>query len=819
MHIIRRAVTRAVFSCYNYIMKNIFLISLLTALLIPCAFAQSAQKQTLDAQTAQTAALKQEQNPPEQPQQTEPAESAAPTEAQNAGAAANTAPAEAGALEGEDESAQKIPAQSEEQENKKDTLETPPDKTAASALSVARLPDIKLNENVIRKSVLSYASPQELEEAANLYRSGDIKNALNAYQNAAAQYEAAARPEIAAQAYANAAVLNLYADNLKQASAAAQKASALDEQEPFYKTLEVWTLAAEGQTKKAHKAYDALLFLTADFEYVSNAKNITALSDFYAKDYKNAVPMLQSLYVSNPYIISNVIYFMGRANFNSGDCKTAKTLFEQALSHDNNNYMAQKYLAQCEEKLKLYVPAWQSYADIFSLDSNDKFISEKIKKLSKHLKAPALEYLPYNQSNEIYSKKPDAEKSTPVKVGLFTSRSAQITPLEEFTYVGAADFTVKDEKLGDVLNVEAFISKTIVFDKEHKGAHIKNKWNNAEFSTRRPFIIELQKEGYTFLIKDARANNIFAANLGDKELKGKLLVVPSDEGLLLVNYSGLEDILPSSLMSLTRNIKTPAALEAAATALRTYFLSVLGSGGKNTLFDISDNSPFVTYGGINMQAQYAKEAARATKDAALVKEDNTLAAAGIYRSCGFVTDEGIKNTLQKYDYSFTPVNLFKYTLSNMPQDLFSAPKDPSLWSSVKWIYAMPAKEIESRFKQKYPKLGALKYFEPSQFSPSGRILKMRFYAAKGEAETSFDEADFILSAGTLRSNFFIWTPLGKGSAKEYLFMGTDTGLGGGLCLESANGLANEGKTSAEILEYFYPALKTSTQWQIPKSLI
>ena len=52
--------------------------------------------------------------------------------------------------------------------------------------------------------------------------------------------------------------------------------------------LEVWALAADGQTKKAHKAYDALLFLTADFEYVSNAKNISALADFYAKDYKNA---------------------------------------------------------------------------------------------------------------------------------------------------------------------------------------------------------------------------------------------------------------------------------------------------------------------------------------------------------------------------------------------------------------------------------------------------------------------------------------------------------------------------------------------------
>jgi SpoIID/LytB domain protein len=149
-------------------------------------------------------------------------------------------------------------------------------------------------------------------------------------------------------------------------------------------------------------------------------------------------------------------------------------------------------------------------------------------------------------------------------------------------------------------------------------------------------------------------------------------------------------------------------------------------------------------------------------------------------------------------------------ISNPPKDLISAPQDPTLWSSVKWIYSFPLKDIEARLAQNYAAIGALKSVEPVELSPSGRILAIRFNGKKDSVALPFEEANFILAAGTLRSNFFYMLPFGRGAKPaEYLFVGTDTGLGEGLCSDGAAGMARAGKTAREILKHYYPDLQTS----------
>ena len=145
--------------------------------------------------------------------------------------------------------------------------------------------------------------------------------------------------------------------------------------------------------------------------------------------------------------------------------------------------------------------------------------------------------------------------------------------------------------------------------------------------------------------------------------------------------------------------------------------------------------------------------------------------------------------------------------SNPPADLLSAPKDPTKWSEVKWVYAIPLKDIEKRLKQNY-KIGKLKYFEVSDFSDTGRVLSVRFVGKKGEIELPFKEANFILTAGTLRSDFFTFIPF----KKEVLFIGSDTGAGEGICIAGALGLAGEQKNTKDILKYYYPSYNIGV-WQ------
>ena len=681
---------------------------------------------------------------------------------------------------------------------------------APNALSVNHLPDIKLNNTIITKNVFSYPDYTEFIPAQKALTLGDTQQALQLYTKLAQTQNAGT--EIKLQAALNAAQIYLQRRDYKNAEYFAGLAASADNTDPSAQLFKVWVYSAQGKVKQAKKAAADLLFLTADFEYLASSKLAMAQAYFNAGKKKEAMEILQNLYATNPYIISHAVYLMGRLSFK--DFKISSALFEQALAHDNNNLSAQKYQADIQYKQKQIIPAWQSYASLHILDNNDKTAAKRLKKLTKQLKGEPVNYLFYTKLSELYTKKPLPPQGSPVKIGLYTNYSAQLTPIKSFTFMPGADFTIQEQDKGRLISGEAYTPKAIVFDDKNQGIHIQNKWGAADFSTRKPFVIKLNKEGYSFLLKDIKADNIFAADLSDKELKGSLLVLPQKDGMKLINYTYLEDVLPSFLMSITRGSKRPALLEAAAIVLRTNIQQRLNYTSQ-AQFDIPDNTPYIKYGGVNMQSSFLQDAVQNTKGKVLAvwQNDNLplLAQADIYDACSAVAQDGIKNTDEKINYQFSPANLFKFMFSNPPQDLYSAPQDPTLWSQVKWAYLVPLKEIQTRLKRKY-KTGTLKYFEPAQITPQGRIITMRFKGSKKTVEIPVDEANFILAQGTLRSPFFTYIPF----KKEVLFIGSDTGKGKGLCIDGADGMARRGYSAQQILNYYYPDFKITDKWQPPQ---
>ena len=147
-------------------------------------------------------------------------------------------------------------------------------------------------------------------------------------------------------------------------------------------------------------------------------------------------------------------------------------------------------------------------------------------------------------------------------------------------------------------------------------------------------------------------------------------------------------------------------------------------------------------------------------------------------------------------------------IANPPKDLISAPQDPTQWAQVKWIYMIPAKEMQTRLNFAFNK------FLPTKMDTYGRIEEIAFKTSNKAQILPFKEANQALSLGTLRSNFFFYIPVNKG--QEYLFLGTDTGLGQGLCVDGLKGLSNQGKTYLESLQYYYPNLEVSDRWQSEK---
>lgn len=667
-------------------------------------------------------------------------------------------------------------------------------------LKVNKLPDIKLNEDVLRKSVLFYENNPALKEAFDLYRQGKTEQTLSLLEENATD-----------EALANMALIYLQQGSYQQALKYIDKAIEIknEEEEPVYQLIKIWIYAAQNNYTQAEKEYQKLLFLTADFEYIYSAKLALATSAFFAKKYKEIPSLLENIYSSDPYAISHAAYLIGRVLFDKKSYKSAQTLLSQALIHDNNNYPALIYYGLTQEKLKEFIPAWQSFANILILDSQDKFALDKTKKLSKYLKNRPSAYLFYTKLDDLYSKEPSSIESSIVRLGLFSNKEGDLENIKEFMFTAGQDFVVEDEKLGTILSGKALNPKTITFNPETTSVDINNKWGHKEFSTKRPFAIKMQNNGATFLIKEPITDNIFATNLGDKELKGTLLVVPNQNGMQLINFTTIEDILPSALTHLSKGQKNSEVLEALAIVLRTQIINALIQS-QNAIFDLADNTKEFYYGGINMQTGKNLEAVNKTKDQILVeKETASPAEVQVYQSCSYLTANGVKNTEEKIDYTFSPLNLFKYMISNPPKDLISAPQDPTQWARVKWIYMLPLKDMQTRLNF------AFKEFLPTKMDDYGRIEEILFKTAKKEVNLPFTQANQILSLGTLRSDFFFYIPVNKG--KEYLFLGTDTGSGKGLCVDGLVNFVKQGKTYKETLKYYYPDFEVSNIWQSEKS--
>ncbi len=657
--------------------------------------------------------------------------------------------------------------------------------------------DTQLSQNIIHSNVLDYAQPKELAEVAQKCLSVGPDECFVLYK----AYENAPLATTAARANVELSVLSLQRGQVKQALSYIERAGQLQPDDPFIALLKGWTLISAGKYKKARQAFADMLYLTADFEYASSAKLGTALAYYWEGNPKAAAKDFQYIYTSNPYLISFAAYMMGKiAAGDKSSRKLAPVFLEQSLSHDVHNYPALQLLAKLSEQNKTKpLVSFQYYSTLFGLDPTNKTAFKKLTRYGEKLHKDPADYLFYLRLDQpiVQDVKPVA--SAPIKMALYADRWQNPVALEKVSVMPSGILTVQDEKLGTVLQSPSFVTRVLEFNAESKSIDVKDARGHVEFSTRRPFVLHLEKASKTLLVKDAAAQDPFAANLSDKEIKGDLHVVPTDNGLLLINQTQVEDLIPALLATQAQGVHEEAALRALAVVFRAA-LNEAAQRPTDKPYHITDNDIYFKFKGINLTVPSMTQAAQDSRDLKLSGTD-----LGYYASCGVVSYDRVRNTAARPDYHYSPANVVKYILSNPPSDLYAAPADPTQWSAIRWVYLYEAKDIESRLNER-TKFGRLRSMQPLQLSPNGRVLSMRFEGSKGEyISDNEQETLYILSAGTMRSGFFHIVPLYKGkNIARVLVHGYDSGTGVGLCVAGAEGLARSGSDYQGIIKYYFP---------------
>ncbi len=661
---------------------------------------------------------------------------------------------------------------------------------------VARV-DLQLSDNILHSTVLDYSLPAALKDVAEKCAGGDSDECYFSYK----AFENAEDPAVAAQANLELSVMSLQRGLVKQALAYIDKAARLAPEDPFIELTRGWTLFSAGKYKQARKSFADMLYLTADFEYSSSAKLGTALAYYFEGNQKQAAADFQYIYTSNPYLISFAAYMMGQiASERKDSRKLAPVFLQQALSHDGHNYPAMQLLAQLSEKDKKNKTAsFQYYSTLFSLDPTNEKAGKKVTKFAEDLQADPASYLFYLRLDQPIVQDLPSVPSENIKMALYADRWQQPVALKSVTLMSSGVMSVWDERLGEVLKAPSYVTRVLEFNEETKGIDFKDGRGHVEFSARRPFIIRPVKEEKTLLVKNATAQDLFAADFSDKELKGQLLVLPVSNGMLLVNEVPAEDLIPALLATQARDIKEPAALQALSVVFRAA-LQEAAQKNADQPYHITDNDVYFKFKGINLTVQAMLEAVKSSRGLELSNTD-----LGYYASCGTVSYDTVANTENRPNYTYSPANLSKYMLSNPPADLYSTPQDPTQWSAVKWVYLYDGDEIAARVNARAD-IGKLRALVPQKLSPQGRILSMRFEGSKDSylAQTP-QEVEYLLSAGTMRSTFFDFVPMYKGkNIQRVLVRGYDSGTGVGLCVAGAEGLAGDGSDYQGIIKYYFP---------------
>jgi len=276
-------------------------------------------------------------------------------------------------------------------------------------------------------------------------------------------------------------------------------------------------------------------------------------------------------------------------------------------------------------------------------------------------------------------------------------------------------------------------------------------------------------EGDEISIKPDRVD-VFS--LDGSDYRGTLRLVVNKDGnsFDVINHVAIESYLSGVVGAEMPNYWEPEALKAQAIAARTYCLYIKQRFGSKRKWDVGRTQAHQVYRGVDAESAQVRSAVNQTKGKVLVcKQAN--GDEGIFPSyyssaCGGHTE----NSNHVFGDSFAPL-----VGTPCPYCVEVARPKYYFWPSA----GFDSKEVTEKLVKNYPKLKRL-----------GQITDI----------TAIEQTDY----GTYRRLTRIKLSGSTGKGKWVFCFGRGFGHGVGMCQCGAQGMARQGSSAEQILEYYYP---------------
>ncbi|HAZ08033.1 MAG TPA: hypothetical protein DCZ01_05805 [Elusimicrobia bacterium] len=602
------------------------------------------------------------------------------------------------------------------------------------------------------------------------------------------------------------------------------KASLTEGADGFIWNQRAWAYLSQGRLREARESFEKALDRSSTTATQAEAHlglGLVALTD--AKP-RAALESLRRAAVAGPYAIAASAQLTAETSLALGDKQAALTYFRQALEVDPLDLEALRGLTVLLDRIGDNRAAWRSARRLLSMDPSDPAGRKILQRNAEYIVGD-----PDSASGARRLSRPvlDPEASEPplpastrsIRVGLYGAPDARPAIMTRCYLMANSAFKATSVFYGTLRdNGRAFDQWEVEYRSEAGVVEVRDAARNILFVAKQPFKIVPDARRGSVLIKSARVTDPLGVDVGDREVRGAVEVIPNPWGFRLVEEVPLELYLYGVVSLALPQGSPPEAYRAQAVVSRTAAAWSIGHRSDSLeRFDLLDDAGLQRTIGVSGELHSAAEGVAATQ-ALVMAEAGQVARALQHEDSGGRTENGrdlgepgmegfvsVDDSAKPLASWQTPLDLERFAREAPPEGLFGDAAPTPSPASARWIRVMTAKDLRGRVERRKD-IGPLRHIRVAARSATGRVKEIEIVGSRGRVTyVGRGEIQSVLSPGSLRSTLFVLQPLydGKDLARLVVW-GAGTGSGLGLPRAGAAGQAALGRPWRSILKTYFP---------------
>lgn len=596
-----------------------------------------------------------------------------------------------------------------------------------------------------------------------------------------------------------------------------------------------WAFLALGREREARESFEKAIDRSSTTSTQSEANLGLGLTAIRENKPKAALEALRRAAVSGPYAIAGAAQLTAEVSASQGDQQAALSYLRQALGVDPYNREALRALTRLLDKIGDNRAAWLSARRALALDPADPDARKVLKRNESFIvgdpdEASGVRRIARPVLRPDDESAPDASSRT-VRVGLYGAPDGRPATMTRCYVMVNSPFKVAATAYGAMRdNGPAFDQWEIEYRPETGVVEVRDAARNILFVAKQPFTFVPSGKRASVLIKSARVLDPVGVDLGDREVRGAVEVIPNPWGFKLVEVAPLEDYLYGVVSVALPDGSPPEAYRAQAVISRTAAAWAIGHHPQTQEnFDLLDDRSTQETIGVSGEMRAASEAVDATRGLVLA-ENGLVAQAPQHEDSGGRTEDGKESgvpgmeSLVSVDDAAkpsaawsTPLDLERFVHEPPPEGLYSEAAPGLTASAARWVRVLDAKDLRARIDARR-RIGRLRGLRVAGRTATGRVQALEAIGSEDSVLfAGFAEIQQLLSPGSLRSALFTLQPLYDGeNVSRVVVWGAGTGSGLGFSRAGALGQAALGKPWREIVKHYFPKSEIRDLYHPPK---